>query len=361
MLLADNYLQTAYIDSAVEGGIYYEYVIVAVDSDGNTSEYSAAVGATAATFDQGILIIDATPPDPGNPTIAEKEAFFAAIFAGFNTSYIYYDYLDDPLSKSLLGRYEVVFWIGDYSAGRLWNDATEEALRWYSRYNTALAIAGWRVAFELAGLKPDAQLNPGNLLYDLAGIDHFTEVYEIDYAGLVGENDFPDASLDPAKVYEAWSGKMGWIGTFGVDTTGEIIARFDSESGAYSDEIIGVRRKNGQSKFVFLSTPFYYLKDDGARNIVASVLGWFGRPIPCDCTRIGDCTGDGRIGPADVVYLVGYVLRQSGKPPQNDLTCPVVNRGDFDCDGVTNIADIVKLVNYVYRSPALGPCNPCDN
>jgi len=199
------------------------------------------------------------------------------------------------------------------------------------------------------------------LLYDFEGIDHFTEIYEIDYAGLVGENDFPDASLDPGKVYEAWSGKMGWIGVLGVDTTSEIVARFDSESGVYQDEIIGVRRENDQSKFVFLSTPFYYLRNDGARNIIAAVLGWFGQSVPCDCSQVGDCTGDGQIGPADVVYLVSYVLRQSGEPPQKDLTCPVVNRGDFDCDGTVNIADIVKSVNYVYRSPAPGPCDPCDD
>ncbi len=357
-LLVDNYTGLDYSDTDVEAGVMYEYVITAVDLDGNVSENSEPVNAAAATFDQGILIINTTPPGAGNPTAEQMQAFLAAAFDGYETSYYFYDHLVAPLSKSIIGQYEAIFWIGDHNAGRAWDDVEIERLRWFLDHNTNMMQAGWRTAFEYAGLSSHQDLGPGNLLYDLAGINRVDEVFDVDYQGMIGEGAFPGAALDPDKVFAVWEGKMGWIGTLGTDGTGEIISRFDSESGAHTGEIIGVRRDNGGHKFVFLSTPFYYLKDADAHAVVEAVAEWFGIGV-CDCGTIGDCVENGQIDAVDVVYLVNYVLRQTGPAPQSDPTCPVVNRGDFDCDGIVALSDVVKMVNFVYRYPAPGPCDPC--
>ena len=111
-------------------------------------------------------------------------------------------------------------------------------------------------------------------------------------------------------------------------------------------------------KFIFLSTPFYYLGNADAHAVVEAIIEWFDSGA-CDCSKIGDCVEDGLVNPADVVYLVNYVLRQTGPAPASDAKCPVVNRGDFDCNGIVALTDVVKMVNYVYRYPAPGPCDPC--
>jgi len=79
----------------------------------------------------------------------------------------------------------------------------------------------------------------------------------------------------------------------------------------------------------------------------------------CNCFSIGDCDGDGQIGPVDVIWLITYAFR-GGQPPPVDEHCPAINRGDWDCNDVINIIDIVKMVNYIYRYPAPGPCDPCE-
>jgi len=78
----------------------------------------------------------------------------------------------------------------------------------------------------------------------------------------------------------------------------------------------------------------------------------------CDCSGIGDCSGDGQFNLVDIVYLINYALF-NGVPPPSDENCPVINFGDFNCDGSINLVDLVLMVNYVYRQPAPGPCDPC--
>jgi hypothetical protein len=52
---------------------------------------------------------------------------------------------------------------------------------------------------------------------------------------------------------------------------------------------------------------------------------------------------------ADIVFLVGYVLR-SGPPPE-----PFIDQGDVDCDGECKIEDIVYLVGYLLRGSGIPP------
>ena len=92
-----------------------------------------------------------------------------------------------------------------------------------------------------------------------------------------------------------------------------------------------------------------------ANNPCAALIGAHGF---CDCSRIGDCDGDGDISVVDIIYLIDHTLR-SGSPLPADPYCPVSNRGDFNCDGYINLIDLVGLINYVYRYPAPGPCDPC--
>jgi hypothetical protein len=93
----------------------------------------------------------------------------------------------------------------------------------------------------------------------------------------------------------------------------------------------------------------------GDNNVCGILIG--ARGI-CDCSRIGDCDDDGVLTPADVVWLIGFVLRRGDLPPI-DPHCPSINRGDFDCNATVNLLDLVGMINFIYRQPAPGPCNPC--
>jgi hypothetical protein len=56
----------------------------------------------------------------------------------------------------------------------------------------------------------------------------------------------------------------------------------------------------------------------------------------------GDCTGDGEINLADVVYLLSDLFK-GGPPP--DPVC----RGDANCSGFREVGDVVVLINYLFK------------
>jgi hypothetical protein len=83
---------------------------------------------------------------------------------------------------------------------------------------------------------------------------------------------------------------------------------------------------------------------------------WYPPPYLCIegtvCQVIcGDCTGDGLVTAADVVYLIGYLFR-SGPAP--DPLC----LGDVTCDGDVMAGDVVYLISYLFRAGE-PPCTDC--
>lgn len=78
----------------------------------------------------------------------------------------------------------------------------------------------------------------------------------------------------------------------------------------------------------------------------------------CDCGVWGDVTGDGKINPVDVVFMVNHVYKNI------DQRVPYANCprevGDVNCDTKVNPLDVVHYVNYVYKSITPWPCpDPC--
>jgi hypothetical protein len=64
----------------------------------------------------------------------------------------------------------------------------------------------------------------------------------------------------------------------------------------------------------------------------------------------GDCTGDGTIDVADVVYLLTYLFTGGPEP------IPMLDVGDCNENGTVDIGDVVYLINYLFNG---GPA-PCD-
>ncbi len=65
----------------------------------------------------------------------------------------------------------------------------------------------------------------------------------------------------------------------------------------------------------------------------------------------GDVNSDGRISPADIVFLINYYFK-SGTLPYP------LNSGDVTCNGSISPSDIVYLINYYFKSGPVPP-DPC--
>ena len=79
---------------------------------------------------------------------------------------------------------------------------------------------------------------------------------------------------------------------------------------------------------------------------------------PCDCAALlGEVTGDGKINPQDVTYMVQFVYYQNDmrvQPPN----CPL-EAGDVNCDGAVNPQDVTYYVQYVYFQNDMFCVDPC--
>ncbi len=64
---------------------------------------------------------------------------------------------------------------------------------------------------------------------------------------------------------------------------------------------------------------------------------------------VGDVTGDKKISPADLVYLINYLFKQGPAPTPSES-------GDVSCDTNISPADLIFLINFLFKS---GPQSNC--
>ncbi len=86
---------------------------------------------------------------------------------------------------------------------------------------------------------------------------------------------------------------------------------------------------------------WFQLDDLSMSGSVASV---------CPVALTGDVNMSGNRNTADIIYLVGYVLKDGVEPT------PCIGVGDVNCSGSVTTSDIIYLVNSVLKA---GPA-PCD-
>jgi aminopeptidase YwaD len=333
-LYQPNLTASSYSDGAVSAMTRYYYQVRSVDQTANTSALSDIVSAVPATFDQGTLVFDLTASTTGNPTEQQQDSVYNAMFDAYPHGY--YQYLDynDPVDKSILGQYQVLYWIDDDLSWEHWPEDHWAKLNWYLSYGNSVVIEGWQTPNELSS----------DFRYDRLRISDIDKITSVDCVGGIGEAGFPSVIFDTAKVvaiFTPWDGKLGQIWTMTqADASAEVFLRYNSATDDPVREAlpVGIRRTTGGAKLALISLPLYYMREADAKAMISALSAWFDLP-PADP---GDLNGDGSIDVLDLSNLVDVIF--AGSFPGTGY-----NTADVNGDCEVNVLDLVYMIDYLFR------------
>jgi hypothetical protein len=304
----------SYVDSTVEGGIWYYYVLTAVDTSGNVSGYSDEVSMIAITLDQGILVIDESANSRGLPgwpsSDAQQDSFYTEVFSDYRVSfYEYTDVTDKPVVTDL-GPYSTVVWLDDdYFKSNFVDNSDNELIEEYIGYGGRFIMFSW------AGLRSYRSLPsnfyPGSFVYDYLKISWAREDSLADFAGAFAEDTatYPDLVTDTLKYISDWKGNLGYANIFNIRSGAEPLYYFDSytDDAGFEDRICGVKYEGLDYQTAFFGFPLYYLEKAGAKELVNSLMKDFGEPL------------DVEEEPSEILPK-RFVLSQNYPNPFNPLT-----------------------------------------
>jgi len=200
-LWADGWQDTTYVDSInIQAGVRYYYVIAALDTSGNQSQFSSEVNSVAMTLDQGVLILDETARTFEHED-AEQDSFYNALFSDYQgVSYDYSSYANPP-DLATLGPYNVVVWLDDDTrAHTILNHF--DLLKEYLDAGGKLFLTSWDGFRDALGELP-VWFYPGEFVYDYLKINYADRdsVDISDFIGAKGEASlgYPDVTVDSLK------------------------------------------------------------------------------------------------------------------------------------------------------------------
>jgi hypothetical protein len=333
-LFEPNLTTNTYSDAAVSATTRFYYQVRSVDQSANTSALSDIVSAVAATFDQGTLLFDLTGSTLGNPTEQQQDSVYNAMFAAHSHGFYQYNDYDDPVDKSELGQYQVLYWIDDDLSWENWPADHWTKLNWYLSYGNSVVIVGWQTPNELTS----------DFRYDRLRISDVDKINSVDCVGGLGEAGFPSVIFDTAKVvdiYTPWDGKLGQVWTMTqADGTAEVFLRYNSATDDPVRETlpVGIRRSTGGAKLALVGLPLYYMREADAQAMIGALATWFDLP-PADP---GDLNGDGAIDVLDLSNLVDVIF--AGSFPGTGY-----NSADVNGDCEVNVLDLVYMIDHLFR------------
>jgi len=274
---------TAYRDSSLLSDTTYYYVVTAVDTSQNESPYSPEAWGKPITLDHGILLVDETRNGTGvrgSPNDAQKDAYYHYLLQG--SRYQDWDVTQQgvPLAGEI-GPYSTIIWhADDYQTQRVYSALA--GLTNYLSNGGNLWMVGWKPIFGLMdrlGSYPYT-FSSGQFPYDYLHLSQSTESQNQDFIGATGLLGYPNISTDSLKIYAVWQGRMPWIDT-AFPRDAETVLTFNSASGdtAYQGKSVGVRWLSGPYRIVFFGFPFYFMKDQEARQVAIKVLQDLGEPV----------------------------------------------------------------------------------
>jgi hypothetical protein len=119
----------------------------------------------------------------------------------------------------------------------------------------------------------------GQFPYDNLHLSQSLESALRDFVGATGQLGYPSVSVDSMKALPGLHGKLPYIDT-AIPRDAETVLTFNSASGdTFQGKSVGVRWLNGPARIVFFGFPFYFMKDNEARQVSVKVLQDLGEPI----------------------------------------------------------------------------------
>jgi hypothetical protein len=277
--------QNSYLDAAVLLGQDYYYKVNSIDVGGLTSPLTLPDKGLLATYQPGILVVDATKDGfgtPGFPTDAAVDNFYATLLADAPVlgSWDFPESLDAGtlLTDAEMAQYKTLWIHSDVRLGVLEADTLE--IRQYLANGGQVFLGAWGLQETVRNSTVElGTYRPGHFFHDVLRVGKIrtTPLAEADCIGaapLVGE--FDDLVVDPVK-WPHQGGHLIFMDTFieGPLPGAESIYAFESSlipPGPSDGVPLGLRVGGPQRSLIFLDAPLYFMRQPTAQACVDAAL-----------------------------------------------------------------------------------------
>ncbi len=302
-LLADEWSDTTFVDSTVQGDVeYYYYTLTAVDTTGNESQMSSEARGFAVTLDQGLLVVDETYIDIGNNMVNGDSinAFYERALQEYTRAYVDHSCPSCPPYPQLrlpeLGRYSVVIvhsedFRGNRSLGAD-TDSTYSVLKKYLDYGGKVIIEGrrnlsqgddgdWSIRHFSAGdIRYDRLHVESALVPPWSTLDERSEEFIGAHSRISG---YPDLQVDSLRVAQAAPGlellgRVPGVGYIDSLMAGEVIYTFHStyDTSASEGKPVAFRYLGTGQQVIFFDFPLYFIQEAQATQLLHQALSDLG-------------------------------------------------------------------------------------
>ncbi len=270
--------ETSFIDSCVENGNTYYYVITYgvmwyAGYSGET-EFSNELYATPIPFpmDQGILVVDETKNGSGGPvTPADStvDHFYADALTHFQITQ--YDYEDEgEPDLSLLANYSTIIWHDEDMNEKFIADNIENLNAMLLNGGHVL-ICGWKTADYI----------PEYFLQHYFSLENTNIINDIDFLGALGEDGYPYIDVN-GTIIPAWNDKWNYIVEFPEAETDVTLYTYNSESGANAGKIVGLVDDKQDKAAVVLGVPLFFMELATVQEFLTELMINFGECVAAD-------------------------------------------------------------------------------
>ncbi|WKZ69495.1 MAG: M20/M25/M40 family metallo-hydrolase [Melioribacteraceae bacterium] len=270
-----------YIDNTVQSGVYYQYLIKAVDTDGNESISENIYTARAVTLDQGILLVDETADGNGglfSPTDQMVDDFYKELLNSFSFQEFDLQTLG-KVNLSDLGAYSTIIWYGDDKTDQNAKSFTQEISK-YLNFGGNFIYSGYRPSKTFESITAtSASFEQGDFLYDYFKVDSigYSLLSRFRYAQseLTG---YPGLSTDQLKTDINSQFHLAGIEVISPNSESESFYLFGSDyddstpQGSYNNKPVGVKYLSQNFNTVVFSFPLYYMEQESVKNLITKIL-----------------------------------------------------------------------------------------
>jgi len=283
--------QHAYTDNTTQDLLWYEYYIICVDNDENTSPNSQIIRTRHLTFSEGLLIIDLTvhgSTNPLNPPNDATDAFYRELVDGYRFTEV--SSIDaNSVKVENLGIYSTIvvhknsfnYAVNDQLAVLLKNFVTAGGNVIYSA-NDPLHYSG----NTLMGIDYPWSFSAGDFAYDVLGINtiNYNSTARFVRAASTGWGQLGDLELDETKLNADQFGyTLNRLEVYTSDMQ-NVLYTYQSDSSnptqaAFDNKPVAIYTQYGNSHIVLTSIPLYFIKQHQAKAFVQAMLVQFGEEL----------------------------------------------------------------------------------